>query len=168
MNGYSVGCGRFGSILFQLIRPSIGTDALTSLRVDARRGLVHEQDAALAQQRAADANELALPDREIDPALQDGRVELLRQGLHILVQVHPAERLPNLGVRAGVEGVEVEAQGAGEEHGVLCGLIGDLVIRFYVSRQSRIPHPTPQASKSLPPTNLRRSGASGGRPTRCF
>lgn len=70
------------------------------------------------------AHELALPHREVLPALADLVVQALGQGGHVGLEVRVLQGRPDLRVRVLAARVQVEAQVAGEQDGVLGGKLG--------------------------------------------
>ena len=67
-------------------------DQRLALAVEARRGLVEDQDARVGENRARDRDALALPARQLDAALADDRVVALLELLDELVAVRdPAD-----------------------------------------------------------------------------
>ena len=75
-------------------------DALLALGVDARGGLVEDEDARVGQQRAREADELPLAGREAAAALLDVGVVAVRQALDEVVHADDAGHAPDL-VEAG-------------------------------------------------------------------
>src|SRR6185503_15772452 len=67
-------------------------DVALALAVEARGGLVEDQDARLGQQRARDRDALALAAGELDAALADDRVVALLEAAHELVAVRRPAR----------------------------------------------------------------------------
>ena len=74
------------------------------------------------QQGTGNAKQLALPHTEIAPALRHQKVQPVRVDGRVFqrrLQPHRTQRLPDGGIVAGVEGVEVVANGGGPEDRVL-------------------------------------------------
>ena len=94
-------------------------DQGVGLAVDARRRLIEHEYPSVTQQRAAQAEELPLPHREVGAALLARPVEALLVlgdcALHAaLAEAHPQLRVGVFAVR-----VDVRPQRAGEEHRIL-------------------------------------------------
>lgn len=71
-------------------------DHLVGLRVDRARGIVEDQDLRLLEQRAGDAQTLALAARHIRAALLDVGVVLVGELLDETVRLCELARVPNL------------------------------------------------------------------------
>ena len=88
--------------------------------VDVGGGFIQDQDARVGQDGAGDADELALPDREVDAAFQDAGLVAIRQGADKVVGVGQAGSLLHLsGGGFGYAVADVLGDGAGEEEGFL-------------------------------------------------
>ncbi|PMB63663.1 hypothetical protein BM221_010404 [Beauveria bassiana] len=81
--------------------------------IDARRGLVEDDEPGPAQHGAADADELPLALRQVLAAGVNGRVERPGRAEHARYGVGAGS------VREAALGIEVVAQSTGEQHGVL-------------------------------------------------
>ena len=86
---------------------------LLRLSVDVGRRFVDEQDAAGTENGARHADQLALPGAEIGPALLDAVLEVQS------FELHGAEGPETFFVGRLTEGIEIEAERAGEEHRTL-------------------------------------------------
>ena len=87
------------------------------LEVDRRGGLVEDDEGGPHEQRAREAEQLALAVREVDAALRDGVVEAAHRVRHL----HALQRHPQLLRTVPPLGVEVRADRAREQHGLLRG-----------------------------------------------
>ena len=85
------------------------------LEVDRRGGLVEDDEGGPHEQRAREAEQLALAVREVDAALRDGVVEAAHRVRHL----HALQRHPQLLRTVPPLGVEVRADRAREQHGLL-------------------------------------------------
>eukprot|EP00128_Syssomonas_multiformis_P010891 Colp12_sorted_trinity150504_noHs@3126 len=94
-------------------------DEVVGLGVDGGSGLVHHQDLGLAEQRAANADQLSLSGGEVVASLGHELGQLVGQAQHMLLHVHVREHLPDVIVAVLVEGVQIEANAGAEHHGVL-------------------------------------------------
>src|SRR5215204_414608 len=91
-----------------------------ALAVQARRGLVEDQNLRLGQDRARDGDALPLPARELHAALADDRVVAVGEAADELVAVRDAGRGPDLlAGRVRVREGDVVGDGAVEEEVVL-------------------------------------------------
>mmetsp|Transcript_9689 Transcript_9689/g.24852 ORF Transcript_9689/g.24852 Transcript_9689/m.24852 type:complete len:252 (-) Transcript_9689:442-1197(-) len=89
------------------------------LRVDRGGGLVEEDEARAPQQRASEAEQLALADGEVGAALDKGRLQAAGQPADGVVHRDLPEGGEQLGVGVLGERVEVDAQAAREHDRVL-------------------------------------------------
>ena len=104
-----------------------GADQLVGLGVNGRGGVVENQDLRLLQERASDAQALALAAGDVGAALFDVRVVLVRELLDEAVGLRELAGVADLlvgGVR--VAPAQVLGDGSGEQH-VLLQHHGDLV-----------------------------------------
>jgi hypothetical protein len=89
-------------------------------RVEARRGLVEEQDRRVREERAGDGEPLPLSAGELAAPHAEGRVVASRERLDVVVDERGARRRLHLGVRrAGPADADVVANGGGEEERLL-------------------------------------------------
>jgi hypothetical protein len=86
--------GDGGAALHQVVERLL--DLLLGLGVDRRGGLVEDQDARVDEQRAGDADALALAARQALAALADERVVAMRQAQDEVVRVGRARRRDDL------------------------------------------------------------------------
>src|SRR5436309_7466953 len=91
-----VGDDEGGAVLHQVGEARL--DERLGLGVEARGGLVEDQDARVGQDGAGDGDALALPAREPHAALADDGVEPLRETVGELVDVRDVTGLAELGI----------------------------------------------------------------------
>lgn len=99
-------------------------DFLIGFEVDGRCGLVADDDLRVADECSRQGEELALAEREVEAFVFDGRVEVDAAGLVgdvLLVadKIGLAQSVPQGEILMLVEGIQVAADGAAEESGVL-------------------------------------------------
>lgn len=113
----TMGDGDDGVILELLAEGSL--DQLIGDDIARGGGLVEEEDLLVAKDGAGKAEELALADTEARAHLGDLVGKLVREIADDLLEFDGAEGDPDVVVRELLKGVEVEAEGAREEDGVL-------------------------------------------------
>jgi len=94
-------------------------DKLVCIVVDSGRGLVHHKDLGSAEERPRDADDLALSLQEILAPLHYRLQEFQEQRSHGVRQLHLGERVLDVLVGLGSEGIEVVPHRVVEEDGIL-------------------------------------------------
>ena len=90
------------------------------LGVERRRGLIHQQDVWLADQGARDGDRLAHPDRQLAPALGQGKVETTRKRRYESIDTGLPRRLQQVGIAGiGIAHQDVVADRTGKQDRVL-------------------------------------------------
>lgn len=113
----TMGDGDDGVVLELLTEGSL--DQLIGDDVARGGGLVEEEDLLVTKDGASKAEELALADTKTRAHLSDFVGELFREVADDLLEFDGAEGDPDVIVRELFKGVEVEAEGAREEDGIL-------------------------------------------------
>ena len=89
------------------------------MQPDYRGGFIEDEDLGLPQERPRQADELPLSHAQVLAALGHDVLEAVAEAVDKLLEVGQLEGAPHLVVGVGAEGVQVDAQGPAEEHGVL-------------------------------------------------
>src|SRR5690606_41755766 len=98
----------------------LGLDGFLGAGVERGGGLVEDEDARALEERPRDGDALLLAARELEAALADLRLVLLRQRLDEVVDVRGACRLDDFGVaRLRAPVADVVEDGVAAEHRVL-------------------------------------------------